>query len=86
MYYKIDFKTHSMAVYGAIIKIVRRSNVVKRRITLNYDLTIKTSKDHLYDDLINALNKAGIDPSYYKLVSTPYERKAPKKRKSKRTP
>ena len=86
MYYKIEFKTHSMFVYDAIAKIANKSNVVKRKITMNYDLVINTSKDHLYDDILKALESKGFTSADFSLTSTPYERKAPKKCKSKRTP
>ena len=45
MYYKIEFKTHSMFVYGAIAKIANKSNVVKRKITMSYDLVITHRKN-----------------------------------------
>ena len=80
MYYKIEFKTHSMFVYDAIAKIANKSNVVKRKITMNYDLVINTSKDHLYDDILKALESKGYTSADFSLTTTPYERKAPKKR------
>ena len=83
MYYKIEFKTHSMFVYDAIAKIANKSNVVKRKITMNYDLVINTSKDHLYDDILKALESKGYTSADFKLTTTPYERKPPKKRKGK---
>jgi len=84
MYYRIEFRTHSMFVYSAIAKIVNRSNVVKRRTSFTYELAINTKKDYLIDELTKALESKGYTTADYKLTSTPYERKAPKKRKSKK--
>lgn len=86
-YFKIEFKTHSMFVYSAIASIANKSNIVKRKITMDYNLVINTKKDHLFDDLIKALESKGYhSPADFTLTSTPYERKAPKKSKTKRTP
>lgn len=86
-YFKIEFKTHSMFVYSAIASIANKSNIVKRKITMDYDLVINTKKDHLFDDIIKALESKGYhSPADFTLKSTPYERKAPKKSKTKRTP
>ena len=86
MYYKIHVKT--VAAFGsqALQPILRKNNVVKRHTTLIYEATIKTKKDHLVDEIVATFESKGIKPSEYKITSTPYERKAPKKHKSKRTP
>ena len=44
------------------------------------EATIKTKKDSLVDEIVAAFESKGIQPSEYKITSTPYERKAPKKR------
>ena len=75
-----------MFVYSAIAKIANKSNVVKRKITMNYDLVINTKKDHLYDDILKALENKGYTSADFTLTTKPYERKAPKKRKSKKNP
>ena len=42
-------------------------------------------KDHLFDDLIKALESKGYhSPADFTLTSTPYERKAPKRNKTKK--
>ena len=79
MYYKIHVKT--VAAFGsqALQPILRKNNVIKRHTTLIYEATIKTKKDNLVDEIVAAFESKGIQPSEYKITSTPYERKAPKK-------
>ena len=85
MYYKIHVKTDAAFGSQALQPILRKNNVIKRHTTLIYEATIKTKKDHLVDEIVAAFDSKGIKPSEYKITTTPYERKAPKKRKSKRT-
>ena len=85
MYYKIHVKTDATFGSQALQPILRKNNVVKRHTTLIYEATIRTKKDHLVDEIVAAFDSKGIKPSEYKITTTPYERKAPKKRKSKRT-
>ena len=85
MYYKIHVKTDAAFGSQALQPILRKNNVVKRHTTLIYEATIRTKKDHLVDEIVAAFESEGIKPSEYKITTTPYERKAPKKRKSKRT-
>ena len=86
MYYKIHVKTDAAFGSQALQPILRKNNVVKRHTTLIYEATIRTKKDHLVDEIVAAFDSKGIKPSEYKITTTPYERKAPKKHKSKRTP
>ena len=85
MYYKIHVKTDAAFGSQALQPILRKNNVVKRHTTLIYEATIRTKKDHLVDEIVAAFDSKGIKPSEYKITTTPYELKAPKKRKSKRT-
>ena len=85
MYYKIHVKTDAAFGSQALQPILRKNNVVKRHTTLIYEATIRTKKDHLVDEIVAAFDSKGIKPSEYKITTTPYECKAPKKRKSKRT-
>ena len=85
MYYKIHVKTDAAFGSQALQPILRKNNVVKRHTTLIYEATIRTKKDHLVDEIVAAFDSKGIKPSEYKITTTPYERKAPKKRKSKKT-
>ena len=85
MYYKIHVKTDAAFGSQALQPILRKNNVVKRHTTLIYEATIRTKKDHLVDEIVAAFDSKGIKPSEYKINTTPYERNAPKKRKSKRT-
>ncbi|MBQ5496337.1 MAG: hypothetical protein IIT76_14235 [Prevotella sp.] len=87
-YYKIQIRTTSGQGYSALQPILKKSNVVKRHteIIMKYDVTIKTKNDNLVDDILANFEANGVDPSEYSITSSPYERKTPKKRKSKRTP
>ena len=87
-YYKIQIRTTSAQGYSALQPILRKSNVVKRHteIIMKYDVTIKTKKEDLVNDIIANFEANGVDPSEYSITSSPYKRKASKKRKSKRTP
>ena len=84
-YYKIQIRTTSGQGYSALQPILKKSNVVKRHteIIMKYDVTIKTKKEDLVNDIIANFEANDVDPSEYSITSSPYERKAPKKRKKK---
>ena len=80
-YYKIHITTGSNEAHQAIQPILKKANVVKREFMIVRRFTIRTMKDHLFSDLVKALESKGIDDHEYRISSKPYERKAPKKRK-----
>lgn len=80
-YYKIQITTGSNKAHQAIQPILKKANVVNREFMFVRRFTIRTMKDHLFNDLVNALESNGIDDREYRISAKPYERKAPKKRK-----